>query len=209
MESESVRHKIAGHIAHMAGASIIRNRRFLEDEQLIKTEQLAVLGEVFNANVRDAEINELSCHFAPIFRDDHPYHLAIWGKTGTGKTLTLKYFLNLVAEMCRKRRIPFRCVHLDLTCPRPCFRALNDLACLLNASKRYEKGISLAEMMSCIERKLARYRGYLLLFIDEVDNVTTDKHSFMSFLVRRLQQQIPAKLILIFVSNRMDLARPT
>jgi len=204
MESANVRTKIVSQIQHMVSSAIIKDRRFLDDEQLIKAEQLAVLEEIFNANVRDTEIQELSSHFAAILRNDHPCHLAIWGKTGTGKTLTLSYFLNLLSEMCTTKNIPIRYEHLDLSNPRPCFRALNDLACLLNASKRYQKGISLEEMMIQIETKLADYHGYLVLFIDEVDNVRRDKDNFMTFLVRRLPQKIPAKLILVFVSNRLD-----
>lgn len=204
MEQHKARAKIASQIRHMVEAAVIKNRRYMEDEQLIKAEQLAVLEEIFNTNVRDTELNELSSHFAPIFRRDHPCHVAIWGKTGTGKTLTLTYFLNLLAQMATAKKVPIRSVHLDLSNPRPCFRALNDLACLLDASKRYEKGISLEEMMFCIERKLADYRGYLVLFMDEVDNVTHDKQNFLTFLIRRLPQRIPAKLILALVSNRLD-----
>jgi len=204
MEPTKVRTRILNQIQHMVGCAIIKDRRFLDDEQLIRAEQLAVLEEIFNANVRDTEIQELSSHFAAILRGDHPCHLAIWGKTGTGKTLTLSYFLNLLSEMCASKNIPIRHEHLDLSNPRPCFRALNDLACLLNASKRYQKGISLEEMMIRIETTLADYHGYLILFIDEVDNVRRDKDNFMTFLVRRLPQKIPAKLILVFVSNRLD-----
>ena len=204
MEANKVRTKIVSQIQHMVGNAIIKNRRFLDDEQLIRSEQLVVLEEIFNANVRDDEIKEISSHFAALLRGDHPCHLAIWGKTGTGKTLTLTYFLNLLSEMCHAEKIPIRCEHLDLSNPRPCFRALNDLACLLNASKRYQKGISLEEMMIRIETKMATYKGYLILFIDEVDNVRRDKDNFMTFLVRRLPQRIPAKLILVFVSNRLN-----
>lgn len=204
MEPTKVRNKIVSQIQHMLDHTVIKNRRFLDDEQLIKAEQLAVLDEIFNANVRNAEIHELSSHFAPVLRNDHPVHLAIWGKTGTGKTLTMSYFLNLLTEMCSKKKVPMRYEHLDLSTPRPCFRALNDLACLLNASKRYKKGISLEELMLRIEASLTDYNGYLVLFIDEVDNIKRDKDTFMTFLVRRLPQRIPAKLILVFVSNRLD-----
>ena len=204
MEESSVRTKIVGQIQHIVTSAIIRNRRFLDDEQLIRSEQLEVMEEIFNANVRDSEIKELSSHFAAVLRNDHPCHLAIWGKTGTGKTLTVSYFLNLLVQMCKDKNIAVRFEHLDLSNPRPCFRALNDLACLLNATKRYQKGISLEEMMVAIETKLADYHGYLILFIDEVDNVRRDKDNFMTFLVRRLPQRIPAKLILVLVSNRLD-----
>ena len=204
MQTSLVRTRIVSQIQHMVSSAIIKDRRFLDDEQLIRSEQMAVLEKIFNANVRDDEIKELSSHFAGILRGDHPCHLAIWGKTGTGKTLTMSYFLNLLAEMARIKNIRVRHEHLDLSTPRPCFRALNDLACLLNASKRYKKGISLEELMLRIEAALAAYKGYLILFIDEVDNVRRDRDTFMRFLVRRLSQRIKAKLILIFVSNRLN-----
>lgn len=204
MEFPTVRSRMVHQIQHMASHAIIKDRRFLDDEQLIRSEQLAVLEEIFNANVRDAEIQELSSHFAGILRGDHPCHLAIWGKTGTGKTLTLTYFLNLLAEMARDQKVPFRHEQLDLSTPRPCFRALNDLACLLGASKRYKKGISLEELMLRIESALESLDGFFVLFVDEVDNVRRDRDTFLSFLVRRLPQRIRAKLVLVFASNRLN-----
>ena len=188
----------------MQEVGVILNRRFLEDDQLIRSEQLEVLEEIFDANVRDREIKEITCHFAPLLRGDHPFHLALWGKTGTGKTLTMTYFLGVLAEMCREKHVPLKYVQLDLSTPRPCFRALNDLACLLNATKRYRKGISLEELMGRIEESLVDYRGYLILFIDEVDNVRRDKDTFLAFLIRRLPQQIHARLVLVFASNRLN-----
>lgn len=204
MEPSHVRGRMRAKIQQVVDHSVIRDRRYFDDEQLLRSEQLAVLEEIFNANVRDAEISEISSHFAPVLRNDHPMHLALWGKTGTGKTLTMRFFLNLLAEMCQERKIPLRDIHLDLSTPRPCFRAVNDLACLLNASKRYKKGISLEELMGRIEESLADYRGYLVLFIDEVDNIRRDKDAFLSFLVRRLPQAIPGKLILVFASNHLN-----
>ena len=204
MEISTVRSKMVSQIQHMASHAIIKDRRFLDDEQLIRSEQLTVLEAIFNANIRDTEIQELSSHFAGILRGDHPCHLAVWGKTGTGKTLTLSYFLTLLAEMARDQNVAFRHEQLDLSTPRPCFRALNDLACMLGASKRYKKGISLEELMLRIEAALVDYRGYLILFIDEVDNVRRDRDTFLSFLVRRLPQRIQAKLVLVFASNRLN-----
>jgi cell division control protein 6 len=206
MENNPTRTKIEGQIQEIVDHTIILNRRFLDDEQLIQSEQLAVLEEIFDANIRDREIREISAHFAPVLRGDHPVHLAIWGKTGTGKTLTLRYFLKLLGQMCRQKKIPLRCEHLDFSTPRPCFRALNDLACLVNASKRYTKGISLEELMLRIEAALEPYAGYLIIFVDEVDNIRRDRDTFLGFLVRRLPQKIKAKVILVFASNRLNWA---
>jgi cell division control protein 6 len=196
--------KMEGKMRELRDHAVIRDRRYLDDEQLLRCEQQAILEEIFNTNVRDREIDEISCHFAPILRGDHPVHLALWGKTGTGKTVTMNYFLGFLQQLCRKDRIPIRHVHLDLTTARPCFRALSDLACLLDAGRRYSRGLSLEELMQRIETALAEFKGYLVLFVDEVDNIRRDKDTFLAFLVRRLPQGIPAKLILVFASNRLN-----
>ena len=203
-QNNSVRNRVMQQIQHMADHAVIKNRRFLDDEQLVRSEQMSVLEEIFNDNVRDEEIRELSSHFSGILRGDPPVHLAIWGKCGTGKTLSTLFFLKMFSELCIQQDIPLKYIHLDLSTPRPCFRALNDLACLLNASKRYRKGISLEEMMQRIEEALANQAGYFVLFVDECDHVKRDSETFMTFLIRRLPQNISAKLIIVFASNRLD-----
>ncbi len=88
METNPTRTKIETQIQDIVDHTVILNRRFLDDEQLIQSEQLAVLEEIFDTNIRDREIREISAHFAPVLRGDHPVHLAIWGKTGTGNLFT-------------------------------------------------------------------------------------------------------------------------
>jgi cell division control protein 6 len=196
--------KMEKQIHHMLKNVIIVNRAYLDDEQLDRSEQSEVLTEIFDADVRDRELTELSSHFAPIFRNDHPIHLSVLGKTGTGKTVTILYFLNMLKKLCEKRNIALTHLHLDLSTPVPCFRALNDLACFLDAARRYKKGISLDELMSRIEDKLKSRGGYLVLFMDEIDHIRTDLDSFLKFVIRRLPQRITTKLVLVFTSNKLN-----
>lgn len=185
---------------------IIVNPAYLDDEQLSRENQFAVLTEIFNANVRNREIREIVNHFAPVFQGGHPNHLSALGKTGTGKTITLLYLLQEFRQLCTDRGIPFQQFHLDLCCPVPCFRALNTLACNMGASRNYKRGISLDELMNSIERQLGALDGYVVIFVDEADNVRTDTDTFFKFLVKRLPQRIDAKLILLFASNRLNWA---
>ena len=196
--------KIEKQIDSLLKNTVIHNRRYLDDEQLYRKEQFKVLREIFDVNVRDREIKDLSSHFAPIFRNDHPIHLSLLGKTGIGKTVTMLYFLNMIQALCKKRKILMKYIHLDLSTPKPCFRALNDLACYLNAAKRYKKGISLDELMCRIEDKIRDYPGYFVLFVDEIDHVRRDLDSFLKFLVKRLPQKVALKLILVFSSNKLN-----
>ena len=185
---------------------IILNPAYLDDEQLSREKQFAVLTEIFNANVRNKEIREIVGHFAPIYQGGHPIHFSSLGKTGTGKTITILYLLQEFERLCADRGIPFRQYHLDLCCPAPCFRALNTLACLMSASRHYKRGISLDELMTSIERHLGTLTGYVVIFVDEADNIRRDPDTFFKFLVKRLPQRISAKLILVFASNRLNWA---
>jgi cell division control protein 6 len=196
--------KIERQIQSLLQNTIILDRRFLDDEQLDRGEQFRVLDEIFALDVRDAEIKDLSSHFAPMFRGGHPVHLSLYGKTGTGKTVTMLYYLNMLQAICRKKKIDMMYIHLDLSTPKPCFRVLNDLACYLDASKRYKKGISLDELMGKIEEKMESYRGYFIIFVDEIDHVRRDLDSFLKFLVKRLPQTVALKLVLVFTSNRLN-----
>ena len=196
--------KIEKQIQSLLKNTIILNRKYLDDEQLDRNEQFNVLEEIFALDVRDTEIRDLSSHFAPMFRGDHPLHLSLYGKTGTGKTITMLYFLNMLQSLCQKKKIEMRYLHLDLSTPKPCFRVLNDLACYLDATKRYKKGISLDELMGKIEEKLQDQRGYFIIFVDEVDHVRRDLDSFLKFLIKRLPQTVSLKLVLVFTSNRLN-----
>ena len=199
-----VENKIEKQIKDLLKNTIILNRKFLDDEQLDRREQFKVLKQIFDLDVRNREIKELSGHFAPMFRHDHPIHLSLLGKTGTGKTVTMLYFLNMLQVLCDKNKIQMKYVHLDLSIPKPCFRVLNDFACFLDAAKRYKKGISLDELMSKIEDKLKDYKGYFILFVDEVDHIRRDLDSFLKFIVKRLPQALQLKLIIVFTSNRLN-----
>ncbi len=109
-------------------------------------------------------------------------------------------------EFAKQKNIEVKYVHLNLTTPTTCFRALNNLACLLDASKQYKKGISLDELMLKIEEKLSAYQGYLILMIDEIDHINTQLNTFLKFIIKRLPQSVQTKIISVFISNKLDWA---
>ncbi|MFH1716934.1 MAG: hypothetical protein ABIF19_06250 [Planctomycetota bacterium] len=75
METSNIKTKLFDEMENVAGHDIIVNARYLNDEQLIHPEQLQVFEEIFNTTVRNDEMTQLSRHFAPILKDNHPTHL--------------------------------------------------------------------------------------------------------------------------------------
>jgi cell division control protein 6 len=62
---------------------------------------------------RDKQINLVAGALAPALRADLPSNLFIYGKTGTGKTLVVKYVTKQMEEIAQKRQTPIRIVYLN------------------------------------------------------------------------------------------------
>ena len=81
---EAVRNKIFNQIQHMLDHAIIKDRRFLDDEQLIRAEQMAVLEEIFNDHLSAYQSDPASAHAllevgnAPIAKGEDEPSLAAW-----------------------------------------------------------------------------------------------------------------------------------
>ena len=99
--------------------------------------------------------------------------------------------------MCKGKSARCDFVYIDLTTPRTCFGALNELAIALdNMTRRYRKGIALEHMQKNIIALLQQREGFLCVLIDEVDNVTSDADLFWTFLAKTLPKNVPCRLFI-------------
>ena len=184
---------------------ITSNPLFLDDEKLPEAERIAVLREVFHRNIRSVQLKRLARFLSPILGGQTPSNLLIYGPTGTGKSVTCLHFLSTLAGMCSKKGIPFNYFYVDLTTPRTCFGALNELAMALDGStRRYRKGIALEHMQETIISTLCQIRGDISIVVDEVDNITADIDLFYTFLAKTLPKKVPCRISYIFLTNRLE-----
>lgn len=183
---------------------IIQDKRYLDDEQLGPDEKACILRDLFAANIREKEFQKLNQHFAPIFADNHPFHLCIYGKPGTGKTVSTKIFCEVLSELCESKNIACKIIQLNCTTPKTPFQFLNDFACELNVSRKYRKGVAHEEFMNKAIDALKEFTGYLIVLVDEINNIKYDSGTIFQFLIRRLPTEINSKLILILISNKLD-----
>ena len=78
-------------------------------EDYLKKEPLFSNKKVLSANYtpetiphRENEINKIAGILAPCLREDKPSNIFIYGKTGTGKTLSVKHVTNSMQEIIKK-----------------------------------------------------------------------------------------------------------
>ena len=174
------------------------------DGRITPDEELAFYDEVFINELREDAVHSMSAHFSPLLRGEPAPHLCVWGRSGTGKTSCVSYFVRRLVGVGREKGIAMRFERLDVSISRSCFRALSDLACLLSTSPRRPKAVSQEQLMSLIEASLADYPGALILLIDPIENVQRERDIFLDFLLRRLPRSASAKVALVFASESLD-----
>ena len=193
--------------AYLAASSrrITINSLFLDDEKLPESERVAVLNEVFHRNIRSKQLERMANILSPILGGQCPTNLLIFGPSGTGKSVTCLHFLSSLSSMCLKKGMEFGYFYVDLTTPRTCFGALNELAIALDGrTRRYRKGIALGQMQETVIRALSQIQGLTGIVIDEVDNITVDSDVFYTFLAKTLPKKVNTRLFYVFLTNRIE-----
>jgi len=181
------------------------NPSLLDDEKLPEAERVAALREIFHRNIRGRQTERLARHISPALGGALPPNLLIYGPSGTGKSVTCLHFLSTVAAMCSAKNVELRYCYVDLTTPKTCFGALNELAIALDGkTRRYRKGIALEHIQETVIAALNRLRGVVCIMIDEVDNVSVDSDVFYTFLSKTLPKKVTPGLFYLFLTNRLE-----
>jgi len=87
---------------------------FLNKESLFKEKK--VLQSSYTPSEithRDEQIKQLANILAPALRTDKPSNVFLYGKTGTGKTLTAKYTTAQISKVAEERDIPITILYLN------------------------------------------------------------------------------------------------
>ena len=185
--------------------SILINPDYLDDEKLPGDERTAVLKEIFNRNIREKQLSRIISHLSPILDSAHPPSALIYGPTGSGKTVSLIHVLSTFRKVAKRHGVSFAYRYIDLTSPKTYFGALNEVAIALDSSNRkYRKGIPIEYMQDKISSATAGYKGFLSLLIDEADNILPNPDAFLTYLGKTLPRKVSCRLILIFLTNRLD-----
>jgi len=87
---------------------------FISKESLFlnkKTLQSSYLPEtIFH---RDLEIKQIANILAPSLKLEKPSNLFVYGKTGTGKTLTIKHITSNLSKISQEKNIPLKIIYLN------------------------------------------------------------------------------------------------
>ncbi len=153
---------------------------------------------------RDDQIKQLANILAPALRGEKPSNIFIYGKTGTGKTLTVRYTTNQLVSIAGQRSLPIKTIYLNCKLKKLADTEYRLVAQLL---REYGKnipptGLPTDEVYHLFFRTLEKEKHILLLVLDEIDQLVGRAGDELLYNLTRINSELKnSQIALIGISN--------
>jgi cell division control protein 6 len=162
---------------------------------------------------RDKEVREVAFNLSAVLRQGNPGNMYIWGDTGAGKTITVRYVLNILADGIKKqgKNILVDVVTLDCTSVKNEIMACTEILGQLSGVV-IRQGLQfnqyLREIWDLIDKTAERYSFYtVVVFFDEIDKFNEPDNILYQLSRALSHQKIKGKNVaieIILASNQKD-----
>lgn len=181
--------------------------KFLSAEPLFKNKQ------VLQANYspdeiyyRDAQIKQIANILAPSLRGDKPSNLFIYGKTGTGKTLSMNYTTRHMEELATQRELPLKFIYINCKLKRV---ADTEYRLMASLAREFGKtvpptGLPTEEVYNLFCSALDDKKQILLLVLDEIDELAKGPTNEILYNLTRINSDLKqSQLSIVGISNSL------
>lgn len=183
---------------------------FLKKESLFKNKMVLLPSYIPpEVSYREEQLQEMANILAPALRLEKPSNLFIYGKTGTGKTLSVKHILNSMNEIAIKNNIKLKLIYINCKLKRVADTEYRLVAQLI---KQFGKevpstGLPTDELYNLFYKLLDQEKQVVLLVLDEVDQLTKKIGDGILYNFTRINAELEkAQICLIGISNNLVFA---
>lgn len=179
--------------------------KYLEKKPIFKDK--TILQSNYSPNQishRDDQIHQLANMMAPALRMEKPSNVFVYGKTGTGKTLTVKYTTQQLTEIARQKKLPLKVIYLNCKLKKLADTEYRLVAQLL---REYGKnipptGLPTDEVYHVFYKTIDREKHILLLILDEIDQLVGKAGDELLYNLTRINSELKnTQITLIGISN--------
>jgi len=158
---------------------------------------------------RDKEIKQIANILAPILKLQKPSNIFIYGKTGTGKTLTIKYITKTLLETTNTKNVPLKVVYINCKLKRA---ADTEYRLIAQITREFGKaipptGLPTDEVYRLFTDVIEKKNQTTLLILDEVDQLIKKTGDDVLYNLTRMNEELKnSQISLIGVSNDLQFA---
>jgi len=178
---------------------------FLEKESLFK--EKCVLQASYTPEAllhRDEEIKQLAKILAPALRTEKPSNVFLYGKTGTGKTVTAQYTTQEITKVSNERNIPIKVVYLNCKLSRI---ADTEYRVIAQLAREFGKtipptGLPTDEVYKLFFHAIDYKKQLIILILDEIDQLIKKVGDEIIYNLTRINTNLKnSQLSIIGISN--------
>jgi len=158
---------------------------------------------------RDKEIKQIANILAPILKLQKPSNIFIYGKTGTGKTLTIRYITKTLLETTNIKDIPLKIIYLNCKLKRT---ADTEYRLIAQITREFGKaipptGLPTDEVYRLFTQAVEEQGQTTLLILDEIDQLIKKTGDGVLYNLTRMNEELKnSQISLIGVSNDLQFA---
>ena len=152
---------------------------------------------------REEQINQIANILAPALKGDKPSNIFIYGKTGTGKTLTIKHTTRKLLEVAERENVPLRILYINCKLKRSTdteYRLIAQLARELGKTIP-PTGLPTEEVYKAFFKALNKQRQNYILILDEIDQLVNKTGDNVLYNLIRINEDIEPQITLVGISN--------
>lgn len=152
---------------------------------------------------REEQTRQIANILAPALKGEKPSNVFVYGKTGTGKTLTVKYTTQKLTETAKRENIKLRVVYVNCKLKRSAdteYRLIAQLATELGKAIP-PTGLPTEEVYKAFLKALNKEEQNYILILDEIDQLVIKTGDNVLYNLTRINEFIESQISIIGISN--------
>lgn len=173
------------------GESLFLNRNALRNEFIPN-----------QIHFRDEQIKNVGQILSPALTGHKPSSLLIYGKTGTGKTVVVRYVINRLVERSKTMDTNIRTAYVNTRVASTEYRILSEVAIELGVALPFT-GLSLSEAFNRITSNMREHSLKTIFVLDEIDFLVKSSGDNLLYEFSRANENLTnnAFIALVGISN--------
>lgn len=153
---------------------------------------------------REEQIKQIASILAPALKLEKPSNLFLYGKTGTGKTLSVKYVMEQMTEVAAKKEVSFGIYYINCKLKRV---ADTEYRLIAQLSREFglnipATGLPTDEVYRLFVNHLKNTKKLVILILDEIDQLVEKAGDEILYNLTRLSTELKgSEISLVGISN--------